>query len=99
MSLLQAFAVVRPEAADHFVGRDAAPHRVKDPDDVLEAPEEMVSPFESGFRLAAAGEEPGLPRRDRGQARDFVELALITDRVGRLRRRGDKHHVNRVVLD
>src|SRR6185437_2141297 len=58
-----AVAIVREQAAHLLVLRQRAPHRREHGDDVFEPPEEVIGPLEALIRLAAAREEPGLPRR------------------------------------
>ncbi len=89
-----AVAVIGEERSHDLVGLELAPHAHEDGNHVLEAPEEMVGPVEPLLGLAASGEEPRLPRRDRRDARRLVELALIGDRIGRLRGRSDQHQVD-----
>jgi hypothetical protein len=94
-----AVAIVRPEGADYLGGLDRVPHVDEDPDDVLQPPEEVIRRLEPGVRLAAAGEEPRLPRAHRGDARRAVHLALIGDGIGGLRRARHQHEIDLVGED
>ena len=100
-----AVTIVRKQPADGFVGRDLAPHVGEDGDDVLEPPEEMIGVVEAfpGRRPAAGigltADEPGLPRRDGGDARHLLDLALGRDRVRGLGRRCDQHQIDLVLDD
>src|SRR5262245_26477630 len=73
--------VVGEDAADDTVRLELPPHADKGGNGILETPEEVIGPFERLVGLAASHEEPGLPRRDRGNARDLVELALVRYRI------------------
>src|SRR4029453_1190058 len=94
-----AVAVVGPERADDPVGGDRAPHVEEDADDVFQPPEEVIGRLEAGVGLAPAREEPRLPRADARDARRAVDLALVRDRIGRLRRARDQHEVDLVRKD
>ena len=94
-----AVAVVGVEPADHLVGLELAPEVEEDRDDVLQPPEIVVGPLEAFRRIAAATEEVGLPRAKRGDAGDLVDLRLIGDRVGGLRRVAGAEQVHLVRED
>ncbi|MDT4840122.1 hypothetical protein FQZ97_739340 [compost metagenome] len=94
-----AVAVVGEQPADHLVARQFLPHRGVGADHVLQAPEEVVGPLEALRRIAAAGEEPRLPRRDGGDARHLVDLALVGHRVGGFRGGRHQHQVDAVGED
>ncbi|MNF60731.1 hypothetical protein D3C84_423530 [compost metagenome] len=91
-----AVAVIGEQAADDFVGRHRPPHGAVSTDHIFQAPEKVVSPFETLLRLAATGKEPRLPRRHRGDARDFVDFALVGHRVGGFRGRRHQHQIDLV---
>ena len=56
-----AVTVVGEQEAHNLVGRDVLPDVGEHRDDVFQAPEEVVRPFEALLRIAAAAEEPRLP--------------------------------------
>src|SRR5262249_58854372 len=72
-----AVAVVGPDRAHRLVGLHRVPHVDEDADDVLEAPEEVIGRLESDFGLAAAPEEPRLPRTHRRDGGRAVDLTLV----------------------
>ena len=83
--------VVWEEPANVFVGIELVPHVREDADDVLETPEEMVRVLERLPRSRIAGigltaNEIRLPRRDRRDTGNALDLALCRDRIGGLRR-------------
>ncbi|MCY1273851.1 hypothetical protein D9M70_224650 [compost metagenome] len=94
-----AVAVVGEQPADHLVAAHAAPHGGVGGDHVFQAPEEVVGPLETFLRLAATGEEPGLPGRHGGDAGDFVDLALVRHRVGGFRGGRHQHQVDAIGKD
>ncbi len=59
----------------------------------------MIGPVEALLRIAFAAEEIGLPRRDGGDARDFVGLGLIRDRIGDVRRVGGEDQIDLFAKD
>ena len=94
-----AVAVVGEEAADHLVGLQLAPEVEEHADHVLQPPEIVVGPLEARRRIAAAAEEVGLPRAERRDAGDLVDLGLVGDRVGGLRRVAGAEQVHLVGED
>src|SRR5881296_921056 len=94
-----AVAVVGPERSHDLVRLHRVPHVDEDADDVLEPPEEVIGRLEADVRLAAAREEPRLPRTHGGDGGRAVDLALIGHGIGRLRRARDEHQVDLVGQD
>ena len=70
-------------------------------EELAAAEAEMIGPFERrGLAgLGAAAEVPGLPRHDRRHAGNARRLAGVSDRIDRLGRRDDQHHVDLVGID
>ena len=81
-----AVVVVRPERADHLVGRHLVPGGEIGLGEVGGAEEEMIGPVEALLRIAAAAEEIGLQRRVVGQAGHAGEFRLVGDRIDSFRR-------------
>src|SRR5262249_21511014 len=75
------------------------PQRQECRDDVFEAPKEMIRPGEAFLRIAVAAEEIRLPRAIRGDARHLVDLGLIGDRIGGIRRGGSRDEIDLVTQD
>ena len=94
-----AVAVVGEEPADHLVGLHLVPEVEEDRDHVLQPPEIVIGPLEAGGRVAAAAEEVGLPRAERRDAGDLVDLGLVGHRVGGLRRVAGTEQVHLVGED
>ena len=94
-----AVGVIGEQAAHDFVGRRRIPEREKRPDDVLKSPKEMIGPGEPLGRIALAAEEIRLPGTIGGDAGDLVDLGLIGDRIGGVRRRRRDDEVDLVAED
>ena len=70
-------------------------------EELAAAEAEVIGPFERrGLAgLGAAAEVPGLPRHDGRHAGNARRLARVSDRIDRLGRRYDQHHVDLVGID
>ena len=100
-----AVAVVREQRADYLIRVQLAPHVGEDADHVFEPPEVVIDVIEGlpcgrpTRWVCLLADEPGLPRRERGDARDFLDLALGANGIGGLRRISDQHQVDLVLHD
>src|SRR5450756_865473 len=94
-----AVGVVGKQPTDHLVGRQFVPQRQEGADHVFQTPEEMIGPGEALLRIALAAEEIRLPRTVGGDAGDLVDLGLVGDRIGGVRRRRGDDQVDLVAED
>ena len=92
-----AIGVVREQTA-HFLGDPTViPEASEVRDDVLEAPEEVIGIGKAFRRITATAEEIRLPWCIGRNAWDLVDLRLVSDWIGRVRRRGCRDDVHLVV--